>query len=306
MIPSEDKEAFLDLTSGNEIQKMRIRLQIRAELSRSQSSRAHAKEATAITPDAIEHLRHRLGRVRARRRHPAKSIAAVALAFAVLLSVFLLGRSRWSVPEQPVSLSSGALQMGDVALELDGLGTVGGTQQAPVIQWQSGKIEVDVTPNRGVNLAIVTPEAIIKVVGTAFSVDRTHFVTRVNVSHGTVEVTCTGQTPARVTAQEERVCLPADAATWLRRVSALRRSGAPLEQRREAVDAGLVLGVPGSELHTELLAQRADILSSLGADEEALTAVRAYRSIGGPRDNEMSALEERIVRRMQLKDGADR
>jgi ferric-dicitrate binding protein FerR (iron transport regulator) len=177
-----------------------------------------------------------------------------------------------------------------VALELDGLGTVGGTQQAPEIRWESGTLRVAVTPDRDVRLAVVTPEATVRVVGTEFSVDRADFATAVRVSHGTVEVTCTGGEPARVSAPGMRRCLPSDPATLLRRVTALRRNHAGADERLEAIDAGLATPATHRELTAELLAHRADLLASIGRDGDAMDAASAYLRIGGPRQVEMIEL----------------
>jgi hypothetical protein len=201
----------------------------------------------------------------------------VAVALAVLVA-FLVGRH------------PGQVRANDVALELEGLGTVGGTQQAPEIRWESGTLRVAVTPQRGVELAVYTPEATVRVIGTEFSVDRADFATAVQVTHGTVEVTCTGGAPVRVSAPERRRCLPDDAPTLLRRVSALRREGAPTEDRREAIDAGLAVAPSGGPIAAELLAHRADLLATTGDRQGAVEAARAYLAIGGPRSAEMREL----------------
>ena len=46
---------------------------------------------------------------------------------------------------------------------------------------------MEVTPDRGVRLELTTEEAVVRVVGTVFEVDRGPFGTAVAVDHGTVE-----------------------------------------------------------------------------------------------------------------------
>ncbi|MFH1463350.1 MAG: FecR domain-containing protein, partial [Pseudomonadota bacterium] len=86
----------------------------------------------------------------------------------------------------------------EVALAYQGAGQLEGTRQAPRIQWESGTVHVEVEPDQGIQLSLVTREAEVQVVGTAFSVTRDALGSRVEVDHGRVRVTCVGgdATPA--------------------------------------------------------------------------------------------------------------
>lgn len=288
-----DKEAWLAATSCDDLQALRIQRQIREELDRSRARKASAQRATEVSQASVDRLRRRLAaRPSAARRAAPLGWALAAAAVMALLGFFLGQRLPWPV-DTPEPLRSG-----DVALELDGLGAVEGTAEQPVIQWTSGTVRVAVTPNRGVALSVVTPEATVRVVGTEFAVDRDDFATQVTVSHGTVEVICAGEAPIRVSAPESRTCLPEDAPTLLRRASALRRRGAPAEQRRIVIDRGLARAEAGSALQAELFAHRAELLSATGQDQAALEAARAYLAIGGPRNAEMTELAERLSLRL--------
>lgn len=285
MIDPDDKEAFLALTTCDDLRSLRISRRVQEELDRMRTLRTGARVATEVRSSTVDRVRRRLVEGPLPARRPAFRWGLAVVALAAVFVAFLVGR-------HPVSGGQGtvALASSDVSLELDGLGTVGGTQQSPEIRWESGTLRVAVTPNRNVRLAVVTPEATVRVVGTAFSVDRGEFATAVSVSHGTVEVTCTGRAAERVSAPGTRRCLPDDAPTLLRRVSALRRSAASSEERLETIDAGLAAATDGGPLTAELLAHRADLLATTGRDGEAMDAATAYLELGGPRQAEMNEL----------------
>ncbi|MEQ1506353.1 MAG: FecR domain-containing protein [Myxococcota bacterium] len=285
----DDKDAFLAATSGDELQQMRITTVVRAELDRMRAIRATARDVTDAAPGAVHRVRRRLVHgpvprtdgLGAALRWP---VALGAVAAAVVIA-FVVGR-----PDgPPIHRLGQRLGSGDVALQLDGLGTVGGTPEAPEIRWESGRLAVEVTPNRGVHLAVVTPEATVRVIGTAFTVDRAAFATLVNVTHGTVEVTCAGEPPVRVPAPGARTCLPDDPAALLRRVTALRRDGAPVDERLASIDAGLAAAGTSGPIAAELLAHRAEVLGPIRPGD-AIDAALRYLALGGPRQAEMAEL----------------
>ena len=77
-----------------------------------------------------------------------------------------------------------------VRLELDGHGVATGTDRDVVVQWESGTLGVDVVPKSGTSLSVVTEEAVIRVVGTAFEVRRDPLGVTTTVAHGRVAVRC--------------------------------------------------------------------------------------------------------------------
>lgn len=290
MIDPADKAAFLDRTSPSELEKMRMRNHLRAEISRDEAIARQAREATAIDEASVAHLARRLQRRRARLvRLSPRWVAGGVLLAPLLAAALLLYLARPGEHEAAPELLSESLDLGDVDLKLDGLGSIAGDERAPIIRWESGRLGVAVTPGRGVSLSVITPEASVRVVGTEFVVEREDFATRVEVSHGTVEVTCDQTSPVLVRAPEQHTCLPTQASAWLRRSSALRRSDAPLALRRQAIEEGLRLA-DGKDLRAELLAQRAELLASVGERQQALQAAREYLSLGGPREGEMREL----------------
>lgn len=275
----DDKHAFLAATTSDELQLMRISTVVRAELDQRRALRTAARRATAVAPGAVDRVRRRLGGQSPRPAGLRWPVALVAVAAAVVIAA-LSAR-----PTQPP---------GDVALAFDGLGTVGGTPQAPEIRWESGALGVEVEPNRGVQLAVVTDEATIRVIGTAFTVERAAFATVVDVSHGTVEVTCVGAAPIRVPGPGRRTCLPNDPASLLRRATALRRDRAPVEVRLATIDAGLSATGRAGPIAAELLAHRAELLGS-DRPGDAIDAALGYLAIGGPRQAEMAELAARLA-----------
>lgn len=283
MMGPEDREAFLAVTTCDELQTARIGRKLREELDRMRAARLGAREATEAHPSVVHRVRRRLAEGDRPSRVRPLGLGMLVAAAAVAVAAFAVGS--WSAGE-----GTDAIASGDVSLALEGEGTVGGTREAPEIRWESGTLRVAVTPQRGVKLSVVTPEGTVRVIGTAFSVDRADFATEVVVSHGTVEVTCTGDEPVRVPAPGTRRCLPDDAATLLRRVTALRRSGADPDLRLEAIDAGLASADRDGPIEAELRAHRAELLAGIGRTGDAMKAARAYLRTEGPRTAEMVEL----------------
>jgi hypothetical protein len=85
------------------------------------------------------------------------------------------------------------------------------------IRWDTGRLEVAVEPDAGIRLAVVTAEARIAIVGTAFSVTSGSDGTRVEVSRGVVRVRCHGQQERRFAAAESTICAPVDPQRLARR-----------------------------------------------------------------------------------------
>ncbi len=172
----------------------------------------------------------------------------------------------------------------DVALDFRGAGDLSGTEQAPRIDWRRGTVRASVTPNQGIDLRVVTPEAEVRVVGTIFEVDRGSLGTRVQVEKGKVEVRCVDGTTRFVVPGEIVWCEPGTAAGYLARARALQRSGAPLPTILAAVDAGQALSGPaavGVELRwvrTEALRQHGRHAAALRAAAAALDAGAGHRS----------------------------
>lgn len=245
--------------------------------TRADDARRAFVAATRLEHATRERLERRLGHAI---HQPTRRIGARPLWLAppvlALLALVLLSPTDPGVPAVSGLLSE------HVALQLDGEGTVGGTEQAPVIHWRQGTVSVSVVPDQGVALSVVTEEATVEVVGTVFDVSRAHHATEVVVSEGIVAVTCAGGSVARVEAGQAHACLPATLAPLLLRVVGLAEAGASPAARLESLDRADALAEPGSAAADELLAHRAKALADAGRPDEALAVAGAYLSRPSP------------------------
>ncbi|MDP2306550.1 MAG: hypothetical protein Q8P18_11055 [Pseudomonadota bacterium] len=169
----------------------------------------------------------------------------------------------------------------NVALSFDGTGTVEGQSDAPQIKWDSGLINVEVTPERDVRLALFTREAEVRVVGTGFTVLRDSLGTRIDVRHGRVEVDCGEDATVALEAGDGLLCLPQSAAGLLGRARALQAAGAPSADALAALDRGLAIVGPQAAVRDELVVRRIRALFDLSRHGEVIDAARAYTASGG-------------------------
>lgn len=124
-------------------------------------------------------------------------------------------------PSMPVQVSP------EVAATVGGLGQVTGDTRNVHVAWEKGTLSLEVEPDRGINLAVETDEATVRVVGTGFDVARDAFGTRVSVRHGRVAVVCSRGAERMLGAGEHATCLPRTAAGMLGRARALQDVHAP-------------------------------------------------------------------------------
>jgi ferric-dicitrate binding protein FerR (iron transport regulator) len=234
------------------------------------------KALPAPVPGATTRVRARLARPAPRRIAPVPFVL-VALAALALLAF----RTFPSAP--PPALAAGldapvaweALQpTPEVHLDFQGAGTLGGTARAPRVAWERGTLRVEVEPDRGIDLAVQTREAEVRVVGTGFDVGRDALGTVVTVRHGHVAVMCTDGDDALLGAGESRTCPPTGASGLLGRAQALTDGGAPAEDVLAAADAGLAAGATGA-VRSELGRVRIEALTRLGRPADALAAAEA-------------------------------
>ncbi|MBX2802960.1 MAG: FecR domain-containing protein [Myxococcales bacterium] len=209
----------------------------------------------------------RLARIRAGRSRRVPwgrlALAAVAVGLATL----------WLWPEAPEPVQHAlegvaGQQLGPhVHVHSDGTGEVSGHAQHLTVQWRSGSLQVEVVPERGVQLQVVTDEAVVRVVGTAFDVTRDALGTQVAVTRGQVALRCADGPERMLTANQSQACPPVDAAGWLRRVTALQVQG----RHREVVDdvgVALQLQPPGA-IALELRLHRLTAWVALGETVQA-------------------------------------
>lgn len=230
-----------------------------------------------------------LARLGARKARHIRSWRPAGGLLAAAASLFLLKTMPAPLFDLDLSGSSRVRLSPEVQLDVDGTGRVTGTRFQPVLAWQIGRLQVEVEPQRSVELSVETREARVEVVGTGFTVTRDVRGTVVAVTHGRVRVTCAGGTPTLLEAPEQVECRPASAAGLLARAQADRAGdGAPTTILLD-VRAGLATAGPAA-VHQELRALLVQLLMDTGNRAEALAVATEYLERGGPRADEIQAL----------------
>jgi len=168
-----------------------------------------------------------------------------------------------------------------VQLEFAGHGAVSGTGRDVAITWEQGLISVQVAPNTASTLSVLTEEAVIDVVGTAFTVERDKTGVTVNVTHGKVAVSCRdGWSGHLVSTSEAHTCLPLHAAGLMARADAQLDQGAPPAEVLDTLNLGLNKAGHDSAERGELLVRRLHVHSQLGHRSLALDDADAYLTSG--------------------------
>jgi len=228
-----------------------------------------------------------LSRARSRKRPVAVGIAAAAAVAAVVVVFALAGPAllhRRLEAEVPTALP---LVRG-VDLVITGRGLAQGTEATPRIRWETGRIELDIDPAAHRDVTVETSEAMVHVVGTAFTLVRDAFGTTVEVTRGRVDVACRDGSGASLEATHTITCWPVRPAGLLGRAQALRSDPA---RSLEALDRALPWTSAGNPIRGEILALRAEDLLTLGRAEEARAAAGAYLAEGyEPRRERMETI----------------
>jgi hypothetical protein len=190
-----------------------------------------------------------------------------------------------------------------VELRLAGHGVATGTAQDVLVTWETGTVWVEVEPHSGTSLSVVTDEAQIEVVGTAFSVTRDALGATTSVQHGTVSVTCDDGWQGQLTAEVgPHTCWPVRPAALLGRADALLERGAPGELVLATLDRGLQVAEGGSATEGELLARRVSVRASMGQVQGAVADAERYLASG---DRSRQAEVARTVGRSLLAGGCE-
>jgi ferric-dicitrate binding protein FerR (iron transport regulator) len=164
-----------------------------------------------------------------------------------------------------------------------GYGELGGTTRSPEIQWISGQLEVEVEPDRGIQLSVLTEEATVRVIGTRFTVDRSDAHTVVGVERGKVEVTCSDGEQVFLTAGQQHACASRSPSKLALRALRLRERGASPEEVLTVVERGLDFAPEGEAAWSHLRTLHMQTLADLGRRDEALTEAQDYLSAGHTR-----------------------
>jgi hypothetical protein len=164
-----------------------------------------------------------------------------------------------------------------------GYGELGGTTRSPAIQWIAGELEVEVEPNRGINLAVQTEEATVRVIGTRFTVDRQDAETKVSVQRGKVEVTCSDGERVQLTADQNHRCLSQSPSKLALRAVRMEQRGADPGEVLAVVERGLANAQEGEAAWSHLSVLRMKANAQLGQRDEALGEAQRYLADGHDR-----------------------
>jgi hypothetical protein len=185
-----------------------------------------------------------------------------------------------------------AVALGDMAthswsdqvnFEVEGRGTVSGTDRNVEVQWELGTLYTEVEPNSGTTLSIITEESVVKVIGTKFSVHRDALGATTSVDHGRVLVACADGWSGEIGADDPpHTCLPIRPGALLRRADALSENGESPRKILTTLDRGIALSQPGSVWSGELLARRMATHAELGLVSDALADADAYLHTAQP------------------------
>ncbi len=180
-----------------------------------------------VSSEAVARVRRRV--MTSTRPRWRWQLPTLGLALATAAALFVL-RPEVDLPAQPLGSHSTVQLTPEVLLELDGSGRSQGRRMAPRIRWEEGSLHASVTPERGVDLVIQTPEARVAVVGTIFDVHRDALGTRVTVERGAVQVSCVSGGEHLLEQGDQRTCWPTTPGVLLGRAGALIDGGAEPER----------------------------------------------------------------------------
>lgn len=290
-----------------------------------------AREGTAPRPESLARVRQRLdrqllpatgdlrsvpgprpgaaGRVKARlqehrqpRVWPARIVGATLLATAGVLAVALVDPG--ATPDRRIGLAgAGTLAVTDhVRLDHDGRGHIVAVGEDVSIDWEIGRLELDVDPGAGATVAVHTPEGTVRVVGTKFAVERDALGTRIDVSRGEVAVTCADGTDRALVPSESLECEPTTGAGLLNRARALEERQAGAEPILATVERGLADNSAPDAVRTELWTTKANVLVGAGRQAEALDA--AEQALGTRPEAARAESLHRLAARLALLGGA--
>ena len=242
----------------------------------------HLDQVDGPMPEEVARIKRRLKQPTVRRVFITAILQPTGIAIAAAAAI-LLGALPGAAPLPPppvaveAALTEGDLSLtDDIQLTMSGQGTVTGTDDDVLISWDTGRIDVSVTPAQGIDLSVKTSEALISVVGTAFSVDRSFLGSQISVTHGVVTVECQDMTLHRLTAGASATCrAPATLGTVIR----MRDLNTPADEVLAEIHRALA-NTTKKPQRGELLSHRYEVLLESGRQADALTAARAYLSEG--------------------------
>lgn len=276
---------FLRETAPSERAVSRVKERVLEQPSDVEISRAVLQHLPGVAPGAEARVRARLA---SRQPAPARRLwvyggVAMAAAAAGITLVMVQPDPGLAPVQAQLNAADARVELAPsphVALAYQGAGSLEGTRQAPRISWESGTVQVQVEPDRGIQLVVATAEAEVLVVGTAFAVTRDALGTQVDVDHGTVRVTCHSGAATLLGAEEHTTCLPTTAYGMLARARALQSQGAAPELLLTTAEVALERHPELSLVRSELQLVGIEALTRLGREADALEQAQTYLSSG--------------------------
>ncbi len=272
----------------------RVQRAIRDSVPSGQTSQALLRELEG--PDALQQQRlvARIGQIP--ERHPQRwrlpvSAGQLALAASVAVGTTLvLTHALIDQPEPLATTLDVQTEPADLApfpgVHLaynGGYGELGGTTRSPEIQWIAGQLEVEVEPDRGIQLSVHTEEATVRVIGTVFTVEREDAQTTVGVERGKVEVTCSDGEVVELTAGKDHSCASLSPSKLALRALRLRERGAAPDDVLAVVERGLEHATHGDAAWSHLSVLRMQATADAGDADQALAYAERYLEAGHAR-----------------------
>lgn len=198
---------YVDETEPTAADLDRLRWRLRESLAGEGDLHRLLQELPDPPLGAEQRVKRRLARP-APVRVPWATIGLVGAAAAAALLLMVPGDEVQVVDralDSPDALV--ALDLGDVQLAWQGSGELRGVPEALSVDWQQGLFRAEVTPQRGIELVVATPEARVDVHGTAFEVVRDPLGTTVRVERGAVGLACSDGVARELKAGEGATCV---------------------------------------------------------------------------------------------------
>jgi len=281
----DDLLGQLDPVRDDEVARLEER--IRAQATEQRGLKVLLNQLEAPSEVALSRLEARVASTIASRRRQAGLVRRWAPAGMALAAMALVVGLTWTPTPTPVSAGTLPLDgisqlqpLEDVVLDYGGLGEATWDGKVVRIDWDEGTLTSSVTPKQGIDLSVHTREAVVSVVGTAFTVTRDADGSHVSVEHGVVAVDCEASGSVTLRAGEAHTCGPVSAGQWLVQIDRLFASGSDSERIRTSIRRGIRYSAVGDPLRGELLARDVQVLLRDGNRSEAAAVAQQYLDEG--------------------------
>lgn len=281
----DDLLCQLDPVRDDEVTRLEERIRAQATEQRGLKVLLNLLEAPSAV--AVSRLEARVSATIAARHHRAGRVRRWTPAGVALAAAALVVGLTWTPAPAPVSAGTHPLDgisqlqpLEEVVLDYGGLGEATWDGKLVRIDWEEGTLTSSVAPQQGIDLSVHTREAVVSVVGTAFTVTRDADGSHVSVDHGVVAVDCEGGDSLTLRAGEAHTCGPVSAGQWLVQIDRLFASGSDSERIRTSIRRGIRYSAVGDPLRGELMAREVQLLLRDGDRSEAAAVAQQYLDEG--------------------------